>query len=104
MKIVINKCFGGFSVSEAVYAELGMKWDGFGYFENEEFGITGGDYNEYRAAPKLIAAIEKVGEKEASGSCASLQIVEIPDGADWYIDDYDGQETIHENHRSWGCI
>ena len=33
--------------------------------------------------------------------CAELAIVEIPDGIEWEIDDYDGIETIAETHRTW---
>lgn len=39
--------------------------------------------------------------KKASGKCAELKVIEIPDGVDWEIDDYDGIETVHEKHRSW---
>ena len=70
MKIAVNKCFGGFGVSEAVFAELGMEWDGYGYLENKDFGIESDNWLEYRSHPKLIAAIEKVGEKAASGQLA----------------------------------
>lgn len=49
----------------------------------------------------LIAVIEKLGSDAASGYCAELEIVEIPDGIDWEIGEYDGIETIHEQHRSW---
>jgi hypothetical protein len=101
MKIVINGCYGGFSVSEAVYKELGKEWEGYGFLCNKDFGIVSDNYDAFRSNPKLIAAIEKVGVETAGGFCASLGIVEIPDGVDWYISDYDGIETVHENHRSW---
>jgi hypothetical protein len=47
--------------------------------------------------------VEELG-KEADGTHAELSIVEIPfdDLEGWYIHDYDGRETIEENHRSWG--
>ena len=48
----------------------------------------------------LIQAVEELGEK-ANGSCAKLKIIEIPDDLDYYIDDYDGMETIHEKHESY---
>ena len=86
MKIVINKCFGGFSVSEEVY---------------EELGIESEDYDKFRENKNLIEAIEKIGEKKSSGSLAELRIVEIPDDVEWEIDDYDGMESIHETHRVW---
>lgn len=101
MKIAVNKCFGGFGVSEAVYKELGKEWDGYGYLDNDDFGIKSNNYLAYRSHPKLIAAIEKVGEKEASGSLAKVRIVDIPDDIEWEIDEYDGVETVHEQRRSW---
>ena len=48
----------------------------------------------------LIQVVKELGEA-ASGQCADLRIVEIPDGVDWEIDEYDGNESIHEKHRSW---
>lgn len=101
MKVVINTCFGGFSVTKDVYDELGLKWDKYGYLENEDFNIDSHDYNAYRSDQRLIAAIEKIGAKEASGSMASLRIVEIPDGVEWKIDNYDGNEHVAEKHRTW---
>ena len=37
----------------------------------------------------------------ADGSCAKLEIVEIPDGVDWTVEEYDGNEHIAESHRTW---
>ncbi|MGD9157181.1 MAG: hypothetical protein PVG39_02120 [Desulfobacteraceae bacterium] len=101
MKIAVNKCFGGFGLSKAVFDELGFKWDGYGYLDNESFGIESGNYLEYRKDPRLIAAIEKIGEEKASGDLAEVRIVDVPDDVEWEIDEYDGIETIHEVHRSW---
>jgi hypothetical protein len=92
MKLVVNKCYGGFGVSKAVYDELGLKWDGYGYLYGTEF--------EDRSNPQLVAAVEKLGPG-ASGALAKLKVVEIPDGIEWEIDEYDGFETVHEKHRSW---
>jgi hypothetical protein len=101
MKIAVNKDFGGFGVSPAVYVELGIEWDGFGYLENKHFGLEGRYVYAFRSHPKLIAAIEKIGQKEASGSLAKIRVIEIPDGIEWEISDYDGIETVEERHRSW---
>jgi len=55
---------------------------------------------EERDNELLIKVVEELGE-EANGRCADLEIVEIPDGIIYHIEDYDGIETIHEEHRSW---
>lgn len=101
MKIALNKCYGGFCVSRAVYKELGINWDNYGYLDNEAFGIESDNYLEWRKHPKLIEAIEKIGEDAASGELAMVRIVDIPDDVEWEIDEYDGIETVHEVHRSW---
>lgn len=48
----------------------------------------------------LVQVVEELG-KEASGFCADLVIVEIPDDVEWEITEYDGNETVEEVHRSW---
>ena len=58
-------------------------------------------FYEDRSNKELIETIEELGESESSGQHASLEIVEIPDGIEWDIDEYDGVESIHEIHRSW---
>lgn len=90
MKVVINKCYGGFGLSKKAYDFMGMEWDGYGY----KF-----DYG--RDNPKLVECVEALG-KEASGRFADLKVVEIPDGIEWEISEYDGWETVEEKHRSWG--
>lgn len=135
MKIAINNCYGGFSLSITGlrrYAELKGKtayfFKGYGDYipipheEEEEAGIfftafdtpdleliSGKEGNDHyipsrpenRTDPDLIKVIEELGSENASGGCAKLKIVEIPDGVQWEIDEYDGIETIHEVHRSW---
>jgi hypothetical protein len=41
-----------------------------------------------------------LGEK-ANGSCASLKVVEIPDGVEWVVEEYYGTEWVAEKHRTW---
>ena len=91
MKIVVNRCWGGFGLSEEAYRELGLPWDRYGYAYNSE---------HERNDPKLVEVVERLGDK-ANGRCAYLRVIEIPDGIDWEIDDYDGMETVREKHRSW---
>lgn len=109
MKIVLNKCFGGFSISkEAALFMAGLghaqareeleeakdKFYGYGYTTNYEDGYK-------RTDPLLVAAVEQLGEEKASGYFSLLKIIEIPEGVDWYIDSYDGIESVHERHRIW---
>lgn len=89
MKVVINGCYGGFSLSKAAYKELGLEWDGYGFA-----------YDDDRSNPKLVEVVENLGTY-ASGSCAWLHVVEIPDDVKWHIEEYDGIESVEENHRSW---
>jgi hypothetical protein len=55
-----------------------------------------------RCNPDLIDLIEKNGSEWASSDMGELRVVEIPDGIQWEIDEYDGIERIDEVHRSWG--
>lgn len=91
MKVVINRCFGGFSLSKAAFKELGLPWGGYGSLTETEIK---------RDDPRLIACVEKLGEA-ANGDYAKLSVVEIPDDVEWFIDEYDGNETIREKHRTW---
>lgn len=121
MKIAVNKCYGGFSVSREVVDILRSKGykiivngeaypdgsictsqDDWGYhLDNEDFNIESDNYRAYRNNKDLVEAIEKVGEQRASGKLADIKIIEIPNDIEWEIDEYDGIETIHEQHRSW---
>ena len=47
-KIVINRCWGSFKLSEEAYAKLGIPWDDYGYaFVND------------RANPELVKVVEE---------------------------------------------
>lgn len=54
-----------------------------------------------RANPILVALVEEMGPA-ANGSCACLSVVEIPDGTDYEVAEYDGLEHVAEKHRTWG--
>lgn len=53
-----------------------------------------------RDDPDLVTVVETLGPA-ACGYCASLTVVEIPNGVDWQLEDYDGSEWISEKHRTW---
>ncbi len=101
MKILINTCYGGFSVSKKLYEALGLVWEDYGYLENKDFDIVKDHPSVYRSHPRLIEAVETLGLEASSGPYVQLKIVEIPDNISWYLNDYDGIESIHETHRSW---
>jgi hypothetical protein len=91
-RIVINDCYGGFGLSEEAtqrYKELA--------------GITNGDWSYYdvvRDDPYLVQVVRELGHR-ANGAHASLKIVEVPAGVEWHVAEYDGNEWVAENHRSW---
>lgn len=141
MKVVINRCYGGFSLSAKAVAELaklqgkqayffttevlgGGRWkhnpvtvdeaDGpkaymFSAFDSPDVDLS--DNDEYRkheiecrpenrADPNLVRVVEMLGDA-ANGKHAELEIVEIPDGTDFVVEEYDGQEWVAEAHRTW---
>ena len=58
------------------------------------------EYNIDRTDLVLIKVVKELGQ-QANATHADLEIIEIPDGVEYEIDEYDGIETIHEKHRSW---
>lgn len=140
MKVVINKCYGGFGVSRAGmmrYAEL----KGITLYPEDEgsFGPTyytvpadqrthertqmellampqeeRADYFDAtsdetlydndleRDDPALVQVVEELGAAAASDTCSDLRVVEIPDGVEYSIEEYDGMEHVAEAHRTWG--
>ena len=98
MKIVINKCFGGFSISKKCAKYMASKGHLKAQVDLKEETFYG--YNYDRTDSMLIEAVESLGKK-ANGSFAHLKVIEIPDDIDYDIEDYDGMESIHERHRSW---
>jgi hypothetical protein len=91
MKIIINACYGGFGLSKEAFALF-----------NERSGtVITHERDIERNNPILVEIVEQLGES-ADGRYAELKVVEIPDDVKWHIDEYDGWETIHEDHRVWG--
>lgn len=118
MKIVINRCFGGFSISsKAVLRGREItgdpKWC-YPSLKGESYGINGQtgreelvdhDFDAHgsdlsRHDPILVRLVEEMGHV-ADGAYAELKVVEIPDGVSYEIEEYDGLEHIAETHRTW---
>ena len=79
MKVVINTCYGGFSLPDEFCNKYGL---------SQYSGID-------RTDPRLVAFVEEHAEQCQHFNYASLQVVEIPDEAtDWQINEYDGSESI----------
>jgi hypothetical protein len=56
--------------------------------------------NIERNDPALVQTVEELG-KRANGSHADLKVVEIPDGVEFQIEEYDGLEWVAEVHKTW---
>ena len=117
MKVLVNRCYGGFSLSNEALAEYAKRKGYFtkeGYFslhvmttpdadpskieDNSKFISDRSD--DFRTDPIAIAVVEDLG-KASDGFAADIEVVEIPDGVEWQIEEYDGKEWIAEKHRTW---
>tara|TARA_R110000851_G_C13085040_1_gene566206 strand:+ start:493 stop:915 length:423 start_codon:yes stop_codon:yes gene_type:complete len=58
-------------------------------------------YGEDTRCDKDLINIIEVWGKEANGICADLVIEEIPDGVDFEITEYDGNESVVPPRMSW---
>lgn len=58
------------------------------------------EYRMERTDPHLIQVVTEMGET-ANGQCSSLRTVDVPDDAEWEIEEYDGFEHVAEVHRTW---
>jgi redox-sensitive bicupin YhaK (pirin superfamily) len=75
MKFVLNKCYGGFGLSDWAEGQMGCS-------------------EPDRDDPEFITLVTNHG-KRVSGAFAALVVVEIPDNTtDYEIDEYDGFESI----------
>lgn len=87
MKVLYNTCYGGFGVSQKAI-------DLFNERRPEAHVEYSFEMEEYRSDPILIDIVNELGE-EARRSCSKLAVAEFPDGYDYWIEDYDGVETVH---------
>lgn len=81
MTFILNKCYGGWSISDFAMEQLGLDSN---YPDMDEVDEK-----------KLAELINTYGSEKCSGHSAKLKVVEIPDNTtDWDIEDYDGVERI----------
>ena len=108
-QVVLNDCYGGFGLSKDAVSMLNDKYgldidSDYGYADNHSFGIIDDNIDAYRMDKRLIDVVKSLGIDKASGQYASLRIVDVPDDVvdihGWYISDYDGIDSIHQNHWS----
>lgn len=81
MFFILNKCYGGFSLSPFAMERLGIS-DPYACLTPLQVDA-------------LAALIAEFGSERCSGSNAKLKVVEVPDTiTDWTIDEYDGIEVL----------
>jgi hypothetical protein len=118
MKVAINRCFGGFGLSDEGFEKLlerkGIAFEkedatsrimGASYYKDGMCGTDEGYLAQYefyadRSDPDLIAVIQEMGQA-SWGFAAEIAIIDIPDDVEWHIHEYDGLEHVAENHRTW---
>ena len=91
-RIVINNCYGGFGLSDEAVARY-----------KELTGIVESDFfhrDIARDDPYLVQVVREMGHR-ANGDCSDLKIVEVPADVKWHIAEYDGNEWVAEDHRTW---
>lgn len=143
--MVINTCYGGFSLSDKAYERLielgiparkyiqqerdpstglykrqplnegevifdreltpeGEDESNDLYYKFKPNSITGRYWETWlgtnRSHPLLVKVVEELGE-DANTRYSKLKVVEVPDGVDYTIEEYDGLEHIAEVHRTW---
>jgi hypothetical protein len=126
-KVVVNRCFGGFGLSEKAMEKLiekGMPvYDDFEatgknerpdvhIIESKDYKRDSLLYRKYylnytddmmdiRTHPLVVETVEELG-REANGRFSRLEVVDVPREIDEIIiDEYDGAESIHEIHEQW---
>ena len=114
-KIVLNRCYGGFEISNEAIEELlkrkGIKFKkGINEFDSVIFLDENDkeiDFFRYeninlRTDKDLIKLIEEKGSNFVSGFLSRLEIVKVQEGKKFIIDDYDGFEgIIYEDDFDW---
>jgi len=79
IKLVLNKCYGGFGLSDYAVKALGLR----------------SAYDDIDRSDAQLIAMVKADAEAVGGKYAKLRIVEIPDEAtDYEVNEYDGLESV----------
>lgn len=100
-KVAINCDWGGFSLTTDILARvielqgLGIGTEVNGLDRTNEYYLS--EYSNRTNA----ALCQAILEAKAKGTNGSLRVVEVPEGVEFVIEDYDGCETVEEVHRTF---
>ena len=91
VEVLINQCYGGFSLSEAVEKAYLAETD----VEEDEF-YPGSSDVAFRTDKRLIDIVRRAGLENSGGRCAELSIetVQVPLGWSVHIRECDGGEWV----------
>ena len=88
MKVIINECFGGFSLSK-------FGWDKLMEVKNDNtLKSKNPSAEDFRYDKDLIYLLKTYGSNVIEGPYSRLKIVDIEEGTKFRICEYDGLESI----------
>lgn len=103
MKLLINVCYGGYGISDEAIVLWAQKknialikntteYGDYSYYMDGDKIISGHAID--RNDPVIIEVFEELGSERTSGMHGELALVELPDGCEYDITEYDGWESI----------
>jgi hypothetical protein len=101
MKVVINRCYGGFGISKKACEFMAARGNIQAIEELASEHYYGDFCSDDRTNVDLVAAVEFLGSEVASWGPAELGVVEIPDDVEWEIVEHGGKEHVAETHKTW---
>ena len=95
MNVLFNNCYGGFTYSdEALELYAAAEKLEYEKIEYSSLVIDGEHFDPSRTDETMIAILLSIGSERFSGDCSSIQVIEIEDGLEYDISEYDGMESI----------
>lgn len=103
MKLLINVCYGGYGLSDEAFQLWAQKknivlikntteYGGYSYYTDGGKIISEDDID--RDDPTIIEVFEELGSERTSGNHGELSLVELPDGCEYDLTEFDGWESI----------